>query len=405
MRINLRELRIGDLGKVVTGKTPSSSKPEMFGHTYPFITPSDMNGRDRHIQTERFLSAVGAQAQSRLILPPRSVCVVCIGATIGKLCMVDRPSFSNQQINAVIVDEDEFDPFFVYHLLTPLGDELKATAGGAATPIINKTAFSEIKVKVPPLAIQRRIAGILSAYDDLIENGQRRIGVLERMSRGLYREWFMKFRFPGHESVPLVASPLGDIPQGWEVKKLGEVADAVNRGISPTYDENGDSLVINQKCIRDQRINLEPARRQTKPLPPDKVVRFGDVLINSTGVGTLGRVAQVYQDFGKCSVDTHVTIVRAKADIDVDFFGCCLHSEQETFERLGVGATGQTELSRTAIATIEICIPPDELQKLFGRIVRATRTSVINLTNQIQNLRRTRDLLLPRLLSCELAIL
>ena len=78
---------------------------------------------------------------------------------------------------------------------------------------------------LPPLPVQRRIAGILSAYDELIENSQRRIRILEAMARALYREWFVHFRFPGHEKLPRVASPLGDIPQGWEVKKLSEVLE------------------------------------------------------------------------------------------------------------------------------------------------------------------------------------
>ena len=103
--------------------------------------------------------------------------------------------------------------------------------------------------------MQRRIAGILSAYDELMENSQRRIRILEAMARALYREWFVHFRFPGHEKLPRVASPLGDIPQGWEVKKLGELRGHLNRGLSPSHADNGDSKVINQKCIRDQRLD------------------------------------------------------------------------------------------------------------------------------------------------------
>jgi type I restriction enzyme S subunit len=96
-------------------------------------------------------------------------------------------------------------------------------AGGAATPIINKSAFSDIEINVPTLPIQRRIAGILSAYDDLVENSQRRIKILEEMARRLYREWFVHYRFPGHEGCRLVQSPLGEIPEGWEVGRLDEV--------------------------------------------------------------------------------------------------------------------------------------------------------------------------------------
>ena len=93
---------------------------------------------------------------------------------------------------------------------------------------------ASIEFRVPPLPVQQRIAGILSAYDELIENSQRRIKILESMARALYREWFVHFRFPGHENHPRVASPLGEIPQGWEVKKLAEIAD-LNYGEASLY--------------------------------------------------------------------------------------------------------------------------------------------------------------------------
>jgi len=140
---------MAELRTVVTGKTPPSSQPGLFGDLHPFLTPTDIDGFARYIEPARFLSPEGRDYQHRLMLPERAVCVVCIGATIGKVCMPGRPSFTNQQINSVVVNENEHDPFFVYHLLTTLRDELKSNAGGAATPIINKTAFSEIEAKFP----------------------------------------------------------------------------------------------------------------------------------------------------------------------------------------------------------------------------------------------------------------
>jgi len=294
------------------------------------------------------------------------------------------------------------DPRFVSYFLGTLNFGSQNAAG--AVPGVNRNHLHAIEVRIPPLSIQQRITGILSAYDELIENSQRRIKILESMARALYREWFVHFRFPGHESVPRVPSPLGEIPQGWEVKKLGEISSYINRGITPQYDEEGVSVVINQKCVRDQHLNLEPARRQSKAIPSEKQVRFGDLLINSTGVGTLGRVAQVYENLENCTVDTHVTIARAARDIDLDFYGCCLLSLQETFERLGVGATGQTELGKAAISGIEVVLPPANLSRQFGEAAREMRLAAIIHGRQIQNLRRTRDLLLPRLLSGQIDV-
>jgi type I restriction enzyme S subunit len=293
---------------------------------------------------------------------------------------------------------------FLYYALRLKLSEFRSFSTGAATKFLTLTILNETEIQAPPLPIQQRIAGILSAYDELIENCQRRIKILESMARALYREWFVHFRFPGHVNHPRVASPLGEIPQGWEVMKLGDISSYINRGITPRYDEEGDSVVINQKCVRDQRLSLEPARRQSKAIPTEKQVCFGDVLINSTGVGTLGRVAQVYENLEHCTVDTHVTIARAARDTDLDFYGCCLLSHQETFERLGIGATGQTELGRAAISEIELVAPPTDVQRQFGMVVKGMRSAAVTYSKQIQNLRRTRDLLLPRLLSGQIEV-
>lgn len=212
--------RIDELGNIITGKTPSSYHPDEFGIDFPFITPSDIPSTQRMILTERFVSDKGKEKLKRIVLPEKSVCVVCIGATIGKTCMTNAVSISNQQINSIVPNKKN-DNNFVYYIATTLKDALISFAGGSATPIINKSTFSSIKIKVPPLLIQRKIAAILSAYDDLIENNNRRIAILEKMAEELYREWFVRLRFPGHENTKI----LKGVPEGWEVKRLSEVIE------------------------------------------------------------------------------------------------------------------------------------------------------------------------------------
>jgi type I restriction enzyme S subunit len=146
-------LRISDLGRIVTGRTPPSEITGLFGDGVPFITPTDITDSNRFVRTDRGLSAAGEAHLGRIMLPERAVCFVCIGATIGKMCMTDRPSVTNQQVNSVIVDRRHHCPEFVYYLLRSKVDDIKGRAGGAATPIINKTAFSEVEVLVPPLPI------------------------------------------------------------------------------------------------------------------------------------------------------------------------------------------------------------------------------------------------------------
>jgi len=372
--VELRTVRIGDLGRVMTGKTPPSSQPELFGDLHPFLTPTDIDGFARYIEPARFLSPEGRDYQHRLMLPERAVCVVCIGATIGKVCMTGRPSFTNQQINSVVVNENEYDPFFIYHLLTTLRDELKSNAGGAATPIINKTAFSEIEVSVPPLPMQRRIAGFLSAYDELIENSQKRIRILETMARALYREWFVQFRFPGHEKVPLVASALGDIPQGWEVKKLGDILK-LNYG----------------KALKKE----ERHGGQFPVFGSSGIVGYHDAsLVNGPGiiVGRKGNVGSVFW----CDEDFFVidTAYFVTSTIPLRYLFYVLPTLN--FINSDAAVPG---LSRNQAYTLEMLFPPAALLTRFSEMAETFQQQASTLRSQINNLHRTRDLLLPRLLS------
>lgn len=162
--------------------------------------------------------------------------------------------------------------------------------------------------------------------------------------------------------------------------------------------------MINQKCIRAQRLSLAAARGQNKAVPEEKIVRAGDVLINSTGVGTLGRVAQAEEVPIGLTADSHVTIVRAEPNLDPDFFGLALLRMEPVFERLGAGATGQTELNRRRISDQAIIEPPSSLQIDFGRHARPIRSLAFKLTQQEDVLMKSRDLLLPRLISGELSV-
>ncbi|NLX51088.1 MAG: restriction endonuclease subunit S [Deltaproteobacteria bacterium] len=298
-----------------------------------------------------------------------------------------------------------FPKFYAYCFRTPvIRQALTAYGGGTNISNLNQDILNALEVPFPPLPTQQKIAAILSVYDDLIENNLRRIKILEEMSQNLYREWFVKFRFPGHEKARFVDSPLGKIPEGWEVTTINAVTSYINRGVTPKYDDSSTSLVINQKCIRDHKLNLIYARPHRSSVVNAKYVQFGDVLINSTGVGTLGRVTQVYEVLRETTVDTHVSIVRPACADDIDYFGLTMIDMESHFESLGAGATGQTELRRDRIGETEIILPPSELRKQFSEHVTSCRKMILNLLKRNVNLRLTRDLLLPKLVSGEVDV-
>ena len=159
---------------------------------------------------------------------------------------------------------------------------------------------------------------------------------------------------------------------------------------------------FNQRCIRNRRISMDAARRQSKRVPDAKYIQDGDVLINSTGVGTLGRVAQVFGDTTNTTVDSHVTIVRPLKCINRDFFGIALVNMEPHFELQGFGATSQTELRRDRITNTGMTLPPTSVQEKFSRVVSPVRSLAQLLVAKNIPLSTTRDLLLPRLISGEI---
>jgi type I restriction enzyme, S subunit len=179
--------------------------------------------------------------------------IFCVrGSTTGRMNWADR-KYSLGRGVCNIRGETRQETRFIRYCIEGRLDALLQLAGGGTFPNLSKTDIEEFEIPWPDNRV--RIAGILSAYDEFIGNNLRRIRILEEMARSLYREWFVNFRFHGYENTKYVDSPIGPVPRGWEAKKLGELTAFLNRGLSPTYDENGDSIVINQRCIREQRLS------------------------------------------------------------------------------------------------------------------------------------------------------
>ena len=169
-----RPVKVGDLGKVVTGKTPKTAIPENYGGAIPFLTPSDNMSVKYIIKTTKTLSERGLSEVKNALLPPYTICVSCIGSDLGKVVITTESTVTNQQINSIIVDAERFDVSFVYYAMQILGKELNfISKTSTAVPIVNKSSFSSYEIKCPPLERQRRIASVLSALDSKIECNRR----------------------------------------------------------------------------------------------------------------------------------------------------------------------------------------------------------------------------------------
>jgi type I restriction enzyme S subunit len=395
--------RLDELGFVGRGRSRHRPRNDerLYNGPYPFIQTADIMAADPYITSySRTYSELGFE-QSKM-WEPGTLCMTIAGANTAKTAILRIEACFPDSVVGFIPDKDKADLHFVKYSLDMMKDRFLAVSRGATQDNLSLDKLLSFRIAAPGPDEQRRIGAVLSAYDDLIENNARRIRILEEMAQIIYLEWFVNSRFPGHEQVRMVESRIGNFPQGWSVCRLGEVASLISRGISPCYDENADSLVINQKCVRNGKVNLSLARRQSKKIPEEKFVRAGDVLLNATGVGTLGRVAQVLEPIANCTVDSHVSIVRPKSN--PEFLGKALLQLENHFAHLGVGSTGQTELSREGISNTEIVIPPSELQGKFCQVIRPLNQMLVCCSKQITNLRATRDLLLPKLISGDISV-
>ncbi len=260
--------------------------------------------------------------------------------------------------------------------------------------------MAKIEVDIPPLPVQQRIAGVLSAYDELIENSQRRIKILESMARALYREWFVHFRFPGFDARARVASPIGEIPQGWEVKKLSKIAEEMRRNVSKGQLEEPRPFVGLEHIPR-RSLALD-AWETTTELGSNKLEFMkGEVLFGK--IRPYFHKVSVAPFDGLCSADA--IVIRSRQPEHYAIVVGCVSSDE--FVALATATSNGSKMPRANWSVLEehpIAIPTLSVARQFSAVVDPAIQQMQTLIFQIQNLRRTRDLLLPRLLSGQVAL-
>lgn len=275
---------------------------------------------------------------------------------------------------------------------------------GATVDRIPLTKFPDFSVRIPPLTIQRRIAGILSAYDNLIENNQRRIKILEDMARALYREWFVNFRFPDHESVKFVDSPLGKIPEGWVIKPA---SDCLYINPKVTVPKSGEKPFVPMGSLSTTSMMISEIESRTG----NSGAKFknGDTLFAritpSLENGKTGFVQFLPHDHDVSFGSTEFIVLRSRT-LTPEFVYCLARDEDFRGNAIKsmVGASGRQRVQEACFRQFRIAHAPPDLLERFSAITTPYFRSVRILNLQNQNLRRTRDLLLPRLLSGQIDV-
>jgi type I restriction enzyme, S subunit len=316
---------------------------------------------------------------------------------LGSSALIPRSGvyLHNQRLGLVqIRDRKQADQRFIYYLFNSatVRQQIRGSASGMKIRHTAPSRIADVKVSVPRPPVQRRIAGILSAYDELMENSQRRIRILESMARALYREWFVHFRFPGHEK-PLA---LGDIPQGWELKKLKDVC-RLTMGQSPKsefYNETGEGKSFHQG-VTDFGDKF-PTDRLFCTVE-GRIAEAGDILFSVRA--PVGRMNIADKDI---IIGRGLSAIRHN-DGHQAFLWQQLRNRFTEVDMMGNGAIFAA-VTKDDMQGIEILCPPQPPVGSAENHFIPIHKEIETLTRQTRNLRRTRDLLLPRLLSGQIDV-
>lgn len=329
--------------------------------------------------------------------------------TLGEVFYVEG-DFWPLNTSLYVEDFKGNDPRFIAYLLRTLNFSSQNAAG--AVPGVNRNHLHALEVLLPPREQQQQIAGLLAPYDELIENCRRRLAVLEELVRGLYREWFVHFRYPGYErerSRPLRA---GRVPKGWKSVPLKTLTTKIGSGATPrggksAYKDSGVALIrsMNIHDYRFEHADLAFIDDEQASALDHVAVEPGDVLLNITGA-SVARCAVAPAHLLPARVNQHVAILRPDPEkTNPSFLVDTLNAEGNKSRLLALAQGGATReaLTKAALSRFSILRPPHELQAEYHRIAGPIHQERERLQRQILNLQHTRDLLLPRLLSGELA--
>jgi len=402
---NWKTYKLEDLGTVITGKTPSSKNPEQFGSHIPFVTPTDFSDYHKNVRSaSRYLSAEGANHLKSKILPSNSILVTCIGSQMGKVVVNKTEVVTNQQLNSIIpakiVNTD-----FLYYKLLSIHEELRKMAGAGSTmPMLNKTDFAKIQIKIPELLEQKSIASILSALDDKIELNLQMNKTLEEMAMVLYKHWFVDFG--PFQKGEFVDSELGMIPKGWEVKRMDEVL-SVKDGThdSPKRKDEGHYL-ITSKHIKNDIIDFSSAYRISKEdynkVNQRSEVDKGDILM--TMIGTVGMFYLV-NSIPNYAIK-NIGLFKTSEVLELKYYMFLFFNSEYSKQYINSQLAGSTQqyLTLKVLRGFPLLYPDKDVISQFNKV--ATNIFCMKDANNIENqtLTTLRDTILPKLISGEVRI-
>ena len=384
------------------GKTPTKSLSGV-----KLITAKVIKGGRIEDGNHEFIAEADYDSWMRRGLPQQRDILITTEAPLGEVAMLrsaEKVALAQRVIllraNGQLADQD----YLFQALKSPLV-QARLYARGTGTTVlgIKQSELRQVEIPMPPLPTQRRIASILSAYDDLIENNTRRIGILEEMARRIYEEWFVRFRFPGHEGVRMVESELGLVPEGWRVTALGQLAEvnarSVRRGAERTEIRYVDISSVSTGSIDNKEWMLfadAPGRAR-------RIVRDGDVIWACVRPNRKS-YALVVDPEPNLLVSTGFAVLSPMSAPSSFIYQCVTTDDFVSHLVNHAKGAAYPAVSADDFENAKVLKPASDLVTAFDRIAAPMMRLVAILQVKNANLRTTRDLLLPKLISGELDV-
>ena len=402
-----RKIKIGDLGIVVTGKTPRTDIPDNYGGDIPFLTPTDLNGEKYVLRTAQRVSKKGALEVKKNILPPLTICFSCIG-TIGNVVLTNCETIANQQFNSIILNKS-FDPDYIYYVLRLYGKKLRDKIGNNSTvlSIISKSNFVDILISIEDNKDKQiKIGRVLSKIDERISLNKRMNAELEAMAKQLYDYWFVQFDFPDENGKPYKSSGgkmvyneilKREIPEGWKDSILSEIAN-ITMGQSPdgsSYNEEGNGTVFYQGST-DFGIRFPSVRMYTTE--PSRFAAKGDILMSVRAPVGDTNIANT-----DCCIGRGLAALNSKIG-SITYLYFILDYLKAKFDLLNSVGTTFGAITKDELFTLPVIKPDDDVLKCFEGICSPIFDKQMNIGFEINELTHLRDSLLPMLMNGQVTV-
>ena len=393
--------KISDIGEVVGGGTPSTANSDFWGGDIPWISPKDLTGyKSVYISHgESFLNKTGLKSGTKLL--PKDTVLFSSRAPIGYVAIASNPICTNQGFKSIICNKEIINPLFLYYYIKGNLDYIKLFGTGATFPEISGAAMRKIKVQIPSLPTQQKISSILSAYDRLIENNTRRIRLLEQMAENLYKEWFVRFRFPEHENVEIV----NGLPKGWEIKIIADFG-RIETGKTPPMSNRdlygGDILFVKTPDMHGKlfvRSTSETLSQEGNNYQRTKLLPINSIMVSC--IGTAG-IVSINTNLAHTNQQINSIILNNLEDLEWLYYVC--RQLKPTIELFGATGATMTNLSKGKFEKLKIVVPKVDFRGAFHKRIRPYFKEIYALEQQNTFLTRQRDLLLPRLMSGKLEV-